>query len=49
MSYEQQIAKAPGTNPELMKAALIEIVCSIEERLSAIESRLEKHEESNAT
>lgn len=37
MNYEQTIAKAPGTNPELLKAAIMSVLADIERRLTIIE------------
>jgi hypothetical protein len=45
--YEQLVAQAPATTPELFKAAILTALADIDERLSQLEPQPEKEDEEN--
>lgn len=49
MNYEQTIAQAPGTNSELLKAALMSVAADIQRRLETIEALLNKDTETHGS
>lgn len=49
MNYEQTIAKAAGTNPEILKASLMAVCADIDVRLSRIEEWIEKQGEDDGS
>lgn len=49
MNYEQIIGQAPATNPERIKAALLEVAQDIHKRLKALEPQTDAQEVDNGS